>query len=131
MTGPAKAGLFIYAVDSQRIASFYQQVAGMTILHERDDLTVLQSPDIQLLIHRIPDQYAKAISISSPPEKREYAALKFFLTVDSLDDVNGVARALGGEVFEERWQGPGFIACNAMDPEGNVIQLRQATDQND
>jgi hypothetical protein len=28
-------------------------------------------------------------------------------------------------VFDERWQGPGFAACNAMDQEGNVFQLRE------
>jgi len=28
-------------------------------------------------------------------------------------------------VFSEQWQGPGFVVCNAMDPEGNVFQVRE------
>lgn len=32
--------------------------------------------------------------------------------------------ALGGALFDERWQGPGFTVCNAMDAEGKMLQLR-------
>jgi len=126
MPGPARAGLFIYAVDAERIASFYAALAGMTRLHERDELIVLESPDLQLLVHRIPPAIAAGIAIETPPRKREDSALKFFFTVPSLAEARAAAAALGGAVFDENWRGPGFVVCNAMDPEGNVFQVREA-----
>ncbi|MGY3263938.1 VOC family protein [Lysobacter sp. HA35] len=126
MAGPARAGLFVYAKDLERVASFYERLLGMTRLHARDEIVVLDTPDLQLLVHRIPDEYAVDIVITSPPERREDSALKFFFTIASLEAAAGTATDLGGALFDERWKGPGFIACNAMNPEGNVFQLREA-----
>lgn len=125
MSGPARAGLFIYAVEMVPVARFYQELAGMQVLHQREDLMVLQSDDIQLLVHKIPDEIAESIEICSPPKRRENSALKFFFTVDSLAAARTAATQLGGAVFSETWDGPGFVACNAIDPEGNVVQLRE------
>ena len=129
MPGPARAGLFVYAVDSDRIASFYEAVVGMGRLHEDADLIVLASPDFQLLVHATPPHVAARIAITSPPRKREDTALKFFFTVPSLAAARATAARLGGEVFSESWRGPGFVVCNAMDPEGNVFQVRESADR--
>ena len=126
MSGPARAGLFLYAKDSDRISKFYESLAGMSTIHKTEDLTVLESPDIQLIVHKIPNQIARDIDITSPPQKRENTALKFFFTVPSLDSARTNARDLGGDVFSENWSGPGFVVCNAMDPEGNVFQVRES-----
>ena len=126
MSGPARAGLFLYAKDSERISKFYESIAGMSTIHKTEDLTVLESPDIQLIVHKIPSQISRDIDITSPPQKRENTALKFFFTVPSLDSARTNARDLGGDVFNENWSGPGFVVCNAMDPEGNVFQVRES-----
>ncbi|MCM1982713.1 hypothetical protein [Lyngbya confervoides] len=47
------------------------------------------------------------------------------IVVPSLSVARADAARLGGEVFNENWRGSGFVACNAMDPEGNVFQLRE------
>lgn len=125
MPGPARAGLFVYALDAERIAAFYEAVIGMQRLHAGDGLIVIESPDIQLLVHAIPPQFAADITITTPPQRREDTALKFFFTVASIADARATARRLGGDVFEEYWPGPGFTVCNAMDPEGNVFQVRE------
>jgi predicted enzyme related to lactoylglutathione lyase len=127
MSGPARAGLFIYAKDLERVAAFYEAVAGMGRLRNDGELVVLDSADIQLLVHLIPPQYASSVEITTPPQKREDTALKFFFTVPSIARARETAARLGGEVFTENWQGPGFVVCNAMDPEGNVFQVREAT----
>jgi predicted enzyme related to lactoylglutathione lyase len=127
MPGPARAGLFVYAHDRERLARFHEMVAGMTRLNDTPELTVLESPDIQLLVHGIPPHIAADIVIASPPARREDTALKFFFTVPSLDEARREATALGGDVGHENWEGPGFVVCNAMDPEGNVFQLRETT----
>lgn len=125
MSGPARAGLFIYALEPDRVAAFYVGVAGMKRVHETSELIVLDSPDLQLLVHRIPPQFAAGITITRPPQRREDTALKFFLSVSDLAAARAAAASLGGEVFSEQWRGPGFVACNAMDPEGNVFQVRE------
>ena len=130
MSGPADAGLFIYAKDLTTISTFYQSVVGMQLLHKTDDLVVLQSASVQLLIHQIPANIATDIEIKSPPTWREESALKFFFTVPSIADARAVAESLGGEVTHENWQGPGFIVCNAVDTEGNIFHLRERTTTN-
>src|SRR5262245_16554784 len=112
MPGPARAGLFIYAIDSDRIAAFYQAVAGMSRLHQTPELILLESADIQLVVHTIPAHIAAGITITTPPQKREDTALKFFFTVPSLAIARATASKLGGEVYHENWQGAGFIVCN-------------------
>jgi len=127
MSGPARAGLFIYANNAERVARFYELVAGMIRLHATDELIVLQSPDIQLLVHQIPPPIAADIVITTPPVKRENTALKFFFTVPNLSEARAIATHLGGDIYHENWQGPGFIVCNAIDPEGNIFQVREST----
>ncbi|MBA8889105.1 putative enzyme related to lactoylglutathione lyase [Dokdonella fugitiva] len=127
MPGPARAGLFVYAKDAERLATFYASVADMVRLHATDELIVLESADIQLLVHRIPAAIAAGIEITSPPQRREDTALKFFFTVPSIETAKATATRLGGDVSGERWNGPGFVVCNACDPEGNIFQVRETT----
>ncbi|AXK72609.1 glyoxalase/bleomycin resistance/dioxygenase family protein [Lysobacter sp. TY2-98] len=128
MSGPARAGVFIYAKDLERVAAFYEQLLDMRRLHARDEIVVLQSLDLQLLVHAIPERYAADITITTPPVRRENCAIKFFCTVPRLDAAAGIVASGGGTLFPERWDGPGFVACNAMDPQGNVFQLREPAD---
>lgn len=125
MSGPARAGLFIYAKDLPRLARFYESFLGMARTHATPDLVVLRSPDIQLTLHAIPSAIAAAITLSDPPAHRDNVALKFFFTIPSIAQAHTLAPSLGGDVLPGRWQGPGFTACNAVDPEGNIFQVRE------
>ena len=125
MPGPAAAGVLIYAKDFQSLASFYERVLGMQRLHEDEHIIVLESAALQLVIHALPAEIAARVRIGTPPQRRADVALKFFITVPAIAEAQSAAQALGGQVFDERWQGPGFAACNAMDKEGNVFQLRE------
>lgn len=125
MPGPAAAGVLIYAKDFQSLAGFYEQVLGMQRLHEDAHVIVLESAALQLVIHALPAEIAARVRIGTPPQRRADVALKFFVTVAAIAEAQSAAQALGGQVFDERWQGPGFAACNAMDQEGNVFQLRE------
>jgi predicted enzyme related to lactoylglutathione lyase len=126
MSGPARAGLFIYAKEMSRVAGFYESLLGMARAYASPELVVLRSPDIQLTVHAIPSAIASSISVSSPPGQRDNAALKFFFTVPSIAEARANAPALGGEVLAQQWQGPGFRVCNAVDPEGNIFQVRES-----
>jgi hypothetical protein len=126
MPGPARAGALLYAKNTESLAGFYETILSMMRLHASPELIVLESPDIQLLIHAIPPHIASSIVIKTPPERREQVALKLFFTVPSLAEARSVAASLGGEVFTEQWEGPGFRVCNACDPEGNIFQVRES-----
>jgi predicted enzyme related to lactoylglutathione lyase len=125
MAGPARAGLFLYAKDLQRLAAFYEAVLGVSRTQPSEDLVVLTSPDVQLIVHAIPPAIAEAIIITTPPERRENSAMKFFFTVPSIAAAETIVSTLGGVVFPEQWAGPGFNVRNACDPEGNVFQVRE------
>jgi hypothetical protein len=98
---------------------------GMKRLMADAEHHVLESGDIQLVIHAIPAQFADAISIAVPPVLREQQAVKPFFTVDSLSGAERLAAQLGGRLFGPVWAGPGFSMRNACDPEGNIIQIRE------
>jgi predicted enzyme related to lactoylglutathione lyase len=125
MVGPARAGGFVYALDLERMTRFYEAMFGMQRLHDDAEHVVLQSADLQLVVHAIPARYAAQITLSQPPEPREDQALKLFFSVSSLAQARSVAAAHGGSVDARIWQGPGFDAANAIDPEGNILQVRE------
>jgi predicted enzyme related to lactoylglutathione lyase len=121
----ATSGLFVYAKDLPRMAAFYQSVLALASVHASAELVVLRAPGIELLLHAIPPHIAADIDIAVPPVPREEAALKFFFTVPSLAVAADVAARHGGELLGAQWQGPGFNVRNAVDPEGNIFQLRE------
>lgn len=125
--GPSRHGLFIYAVDAERLAAFYEALLGLRRVHASPQVIVLGLPDsdLQLVVHPIPPAIAATIEIRSPPEPREDTALKFFFTVTSLDTARALAAGLGGCVEEHAWPGTGFVMCRGWDPEGNIFQLRE------
>lgn len=126
MAGPARAGLFIYAKDLANLAGFYEKLLGLARVRSADELVILSSPELQIIVHAMPDHVAGETNISSPPAIRDNAAFKFFYTVPSLSEANALAASLGGQVLPEQWRGPGFIVRNAVDPEGNIFQLRES-----
>ncbi|GAB3346992.1 glyoxalase/bleomycin resistance/dioxygenase family protein [Marilutibacter aestuarii] len=126
MAGPARAGLFIYAKDLANLAGFYEKLLGLVRVRSADELVILSSPELQIIVHAMPGHVAGETNISSPPAIRDGAAFKFFYTVPSLSEAHAVAESLGGQVLPEQWRGPGFIVRNAVDPEGNIFQLRES-----
>jgi len=126
MPGPARAGALIYAKDLLRLSQFYQQLLGMRLLHADEDHQVIESADLQLIIHAIPAHIASTFTIATPPQPREEQAIKLFFTVDSLSAARTLAHSLGGALFDKTYSGPGFQVRNGCDPEGNILQLRES-----
>lgn len=126
MSNTVSAGVVLYVKDTERMAQFYSQVLGLHAQQREPGWVVLASGALQLELHAIPAAIAQHIHITAPPQRRENAALKFFAAVPSLTDAGAIAASLGGALLQDAWAGPGFRACNAMDCEGNVFQLREA-----
>ena len=127
MAGPARAGLFIYARNLAALAGFYEKLLGLARVRSTDELVILSSADLQIVVHALPDHVAGEADTSLPPVLRDMAAFKFFYTVPSLAQAQAMAGSLGGQVLPEQWRGPNFIVRNAVDPEGNIFQLREIT----
>ena len=125
MANPARTGVLIYAKQLEAVSAFYERVLGARVLHADDEHRVLQSPDVQLIIHAIPAQFADAIAIAAPPVPREEQAIKPFFTVESLAVAERVAEECGGRVHGPVWPGPGLRVRNVCDPEGNIVHLRE------
>ncbi len=112
MSSPARTGVLIYAKQLDKVSSFYEQVLGARVLHADSEHRVLQSADVQLIIHAIPPQFAGQITIAVPPVPREEQATKPFFTVESLATAERIAEECGGKVWGHC--GPGPVYGRAM-----------------
>lgn len=126
MPGPARTGVLIYAKNLLAVSSFYEQVLEARVLHADAEHRVLQSPDVQLIIHAIPERYSGSIAIEVPPVPREEQAIKPFFTVKSLAAAERAAEQTGGRVWGPVWPGPTGQVRNVCDPEGNIVHLRES-----
>lgn len=127
MPGPKNAGILFYAKDVPTMTRFYEAILGMSVVHQDEEHAVLSSPDTQVIIHAIPADIAAEISVVVPPLPREAQAIKPFFTVENLAVARDGVVALGGLVMGREWPGPGFVAQNVCDPEGNIVHLRAST----
>jgi predicted enzyme related to lactoylglutathione lyase len=126
MPGPARTGVLIYAKDLLMVSAFYERILGAEVLRADDEHRVLQAPDVQIIIHAIPEQYGSSIVIEVPPVAREEQAIKPFFTVGSLATAERIAEQCGGRVWGPVWLGPGVRVRNVCDPEGNIVHLRES-----
>jgi hypothetical protein len=62
-----------------------------------------------------------------PPVRRSEAAIKLVFFVPSILSARESAAAFGGSLnaADKQWSFNGFTVCDGLDPEGNVIQVRQ------
>ena len=123
----SRTGAVLFANRLDRVAAFYSKVLGLRESHRGDDHILLESPGFQLVVHRIPEHAAAGLTFSEPPVRRASAAFKPVFFVQSLADLRAVANAHGGamEPMEKEWSFNGMVVCDALDPDGNVIQFRE------
>ena len=123
----SRTGAVLFASGLDQVATFYSKVLGLGEANRDDDHILLESPGFQLVVHRIPDHSATAIQPAEPPTRRAKAAFKPVFFVHNIASVRTVASAHGGtlEPQEMEWSFDGVVVCDAVDPEGNVIQFRE------
>lgn len=124
MSGPATAGLIIYALNRELLVDFYCTVFAMKVLHHNDDLQVLAANDIQIIIHDVPRHLRPNENVNLPLEPK-VSTLKFFLSTHNMHEAEQKIIEMGGGVLSETWQTPLFTVKNVFDPEGNVFHLRE------
>ena len=127
MTLPT-AGAVVYAKDLQKTSAFYEHAIGLTVAQRKPDYTQLRCEGFDLVVHAIPASIAATFEIADPPERREDSAIKLSLPVASIAVARAAAPRHGGKIDapEREWEFGGMRLCDGHDPEGNVIQVRQA-----
>ena len=133
MKDEARSGAVLYAKDVDRVVSFYSAVLDVRPAKRDDDYVVLESLGCQLVVLHVPHDIASTIAIDVPPTRRATAAIKLVLFVPSIARVRASAGAVGGVVnpTETEWSFQGVKVCDALDPEGNVIQFREMNGRTD
>jgi len=123
----ARTGAVLFASGLDRVAAFYSRVLGLREANRDDDHILLESPGFQLVVHRIPAHSAATLQVAEPPTRRATAAIKPVFLVPSFVSVRTKVGAHGGtmEPRDKEWSFHGVPVCDAMDPEGNVIQFRE------
>jgi predicted enzyme related to lactoylglutathione lyase len=120
----------LFVDDVQRLTRFYQALAQMTVVHEAPDHAVLGIDGFQLVIHALPPGATTDGAASQPVQVREDSYMKLCLPVPSIAEARAIAAAHGGAIapVAREWAARGFRACDGHDPEGNVVQVREAAE---
>ena len=127
MSYESRTGAVLFARGLDQVATFYAKVLDLSEAHRDDDHILLESPGFQLVVHRIPDHSVAESQAAGPPTRRATAAFKPVFFVHSLGSVRTTVGAHGGtmEPRDKEWSFNGAVVCDAVDPEGNVIQFRE------
>ena len=127
MSDEPRAGAVLYAKDMDRVVAFYAGARGFATAGRDEEHVRLESPAFQLVVLRMPSRIASAIEIAVPPARRANMPVKLVFFVPSIAAVRASAPALGGILngAGKEWLFDGCKVCDGIDPEGNVIQLRE------
>ena len=119
----SKPGAVIFTGNRERLSRFYESLTGLPVRFSDDSVTVLGSDGFELVIHALPGEPQPG----AKPAVREDSYIKPFFPTSSLSEARNLAARLGGEMRpqSEEWEARGFRACEAVDPDGNVIQFRE------
>jgi predicted enzyme related to lactoylglutathione lyase len=123
MPSNIRPGAVVFTGNRDRLVGFYRAVTGFAMRFSDRDITVLGSDQFELVIHVLPTEPA----IEHPPPTRTDAYIKPFFPVTSLAEARRRAEEAGGRLRprNEEWEARGFRACEAVDPDGNVVQFRE------
>jgi hypothetical protein len=121
-------GLVVFAKNKTRVSAFYQQALDLEVVECEPSHDLLHGHGYEVLVHAVPREYAAEISIAEPPVPREETPFKPTFVVPSLERVRQVAESTGGFLKPEQaaWSFRGCLILDGWDPEGNVVQFKQA-----
>ena len=106
----------LYVHDLQRMVAFYEGCPGLRRVADDDGYAELRADGWTVWILRTPQAHGSGARRSQIPVKLCFA-------VESIAAARATAAQLGGEVDEREWEFGGWRRCDAVDPEGNIIQL--------
>jgi catechol-2,3-dioxygenase len=117
-----RATAVVYVGDLARMRTFYERCLGLVVADTGDGYCRLQSRQWLLTLVQSDD----ALPTTSPAPRRSHIPIKLAFEVQSISAIRTLAAELGGQVDPSEWNFRGEIHCDAVDLEGNVIQLIEA-----
>lgn len=120
-------GAVIYAKDLAHLTRFYAALGGAIAEEVAGDYAVIRDGTGEIALLQIPAQIAEHIQITDPPTVRAATPIKLRFQVASIETALSTITGLGGrtEADAKPWSFRGHMIQDAIDPEGNVIQLCQ------
>jgi catechol 2,3-dioxygenase-like lactoylglutathione lyase family enzyme len=118
----------VFCADVRSMTTFYRALGAMRVVHEEESHAVLETDGLQLVIHGLAGEPQVERDWRGELPIRQDAYVKVCLPVESIADARAIASSHGGTIYpsSEEWEARGFRACDGHDPEGNVIQVREA-----
>jgi predicted enzyme related to lactoylglutathione lyase len=117
-------GALVYVKDLERMRRFYSDLLGMSPANQNwtDAWAAFDNGAVRFALHAIPADMAATIEIASPPVPRETGAVKLIFQVEDVETTLRKLESLGAQAIRRAWQKKG-VACDAIDPEGNIFQI--------
>jgi predicted enzyme related to lactoylglutathione lyase len=115
----------LYVVDLARMTAFYRDGIGLTASSSTDGATELECAGATLHLVQVAPSVAAEIVIAEPPVRREETPIKLIVPADDLPAARRRIAEHGGAVDgpDREWTWKGTVRVDAVDPEGNVLQL--------
>ncbi len=103
---------------------FYRQMLGAEPVDTEcaDTWAAFEAGGVRVELHRIPDEYARSIEISTPVRARESSPVKLIFGVENVPAERARLEALGIAVLQRPWQNADQ-EFDGVDPEGNVFRV--------
>lgn len=112
----------LYAHGLDRLSAFYADCIGLAPAERGDGYRELQAGDLVLWLVR-GQAPAPRLDPNGLVMRRSDVPLKLGFAVESIDRVARRIEGFGGTVAKTSWEFAGYRRRDAVDPEGNVIQL--------
>jgi catechol 2,3-dioxygenase-like lactoylglutathione lyase family enzyme len=119
------ATAIIYVQDLSRMRAFYVGCFDFVPVEQNQDYVVLESDSWELTLVAVPDAVALQNPLADPPTRRANVPVKLGFSVPNIEAMHPALERLGGTTddLSTAWEFRGTRRCDAVDPEGNVIQL--------
>ena len=117
------SGAVLFVRDLPAMTAFYRDVLGMTPVagEQTTDWVEFDAGGTSFGLHAIPESIKAAGTPERPPEPREGNPLRLDFMVPDVELEKRRLEALGVTLLIRPWG-----ACHIVDPEGNVLGLRDA-----
>lgn len=122
-----RPSVVLFVADVDRVARFYRELGAMREVQRDGDHVVLEVGAFELVVHRLRGE-PEAPAADGSVRVRDDSYTKICIPVDSIAKARAQAPLLSGALKppDWEWNWRDHRACDGHDPEGNVIQVRQA-----
>ncbi len=113
----------LYVRGLEAMVAFYGQCIGLRPVETGDGYCGLRADDLRLWLVRAQELPGDGADRDASARRRSEVPVKLAFDVGSIEQARCAIAALGGSVATASWEFAGYRRCDAVDPEGNVIQL--------